>query len=229
MGARSKLKLLLPSFIGLVVVGAMVTPAAASPGPQAPCCLITDEITPHTIDLFWGASPDAVAYQVYVDGAQWTQFDPHDRPWNTFATLRHLPFNTSFTIEVRAVDAAGRLSAPATITARTNYYHDTIAPSAPTNLHVSASPFGPPVAGCPKYLRWTAGVDNYNDTMGDSEVYRDGVLVHVVRRGGQDTRGLWAYIGQDAPGPHTYTVKTLDQGGNTSPASAPLTVTFDGC
>lgn len=229
MTVRSKLRMLLSGLTVTLAVAVMATPAAATSPPPTPCCLNTDDITPHTIDLYWGDSPGAVEYRVYVDGVHWTQVDPGIPSWMPFTTLRHLPFNTFFTIEVRAVNAAGQMSAPATIVTKTAYYHDTIAPTAPTNLHVSASPFGPPVPGCPRYLRWTAGVDNRGDTMGDSEVYRDGVLVHVNRRGGQDTGGLWAYIGGDAPGPHTYTVKTLDQGGNTSPASEPLTVTFDGC
>jgi hypothetical protein len=121
------------------------------------------------------------------------------------------------------------VSAPsAPVSTRTAYYNDLIAPAPPTNLHVSAQAFGPPVAGCPRFLRWTAGIDNYNDTMGESEVYRDGTLVRVIRRGGQDLGGLWAYIAADL-GTHVYTVRTLDQGGTTSASSASLTVTVTGC
>jgi len=213
---------------GMLAAGSVAAPAAAAP-PPPPCCVGTDEITPHTVDLFWGASPGAISYQVFFNGVRWTDLDPAYPASLTLATLRHLPFNTAFAIEVRAVNAAGEVSAPsASVFGRTAYYLDTVAPAAPTNLHVSAAPFGPPVAGCPRFLRWTAGVDNNGDQMGESEVYRDGTLVRVVRRGGQDQAGLWHYIAADAPGPHVYTVKTLDQGGNTSPASAPLTV-VTGC
>jgi hypothetical protein len=213
---------------GALLAGSLAVPASAAP-PAAPCCVGTDEITPHTVDLFWGAAPGAVSYQVFFNGVRWTDLDPAYPPSSTLATLRHLPFNTAFVIEVRAVDAAGQVSAPSAVVGRTAFYLDRIAPAAPTNLHVSAQAFGPAAPGCPRFVRWTAGIDNYGDNFGESEVYRDGTLVRVVRRGGQDLGGLWHYIAADAPGAHVYTVRTLDQGGNTSATSAPLTVTVGGC
>jgi hypothetical protein len=214
---------------GALLAGTVAAPAIAAP-PPAPRCVGTDEITPHTVDVFWCAVPGAVSYQVFVNGARWTDLDPGYAPSLTLATLRHLPFNAAIAIEVRAVNAAGEVSAPsAPVFTRTAYYNDLVAPAPPTNLHVSAEPFGPRVAGCPRFLRWTAGIDNYNDSMGESEVYRDGTLVRVVRRGGADLGGLWAYIAADPPGTHVYTVKALDQGGNTSASSTPLSVTVTVC
>jgi hypothetical protein len=212
----------------MLAVSSATAPVLAS-APAAPCCVKTDEVTPHTVDIFWDAAPGAVAYQIFFNGTRWTDLDPTYPPSSTIATLRHLPFNTAFRIEVRAVDAAGQVSTPAAVVGRTAYYNDRIAPTRPTNLTVSAEPFGTPVAGCQAFLRWTAGIDNFGDAYGDSEVYRDGVLVAVIRSGGLGRGGLWHYIAADQPGPHVYTVKTLDQGGNTSPPSAPLTVTFAGC
>jgi hypothetical protein len=222
------------TIVGALLAGTLLATASAAPAvaapPPPPSFVGVDEITPHTIDVFWAASPGAVSYQVFVNGTRWTNLDPGYAPSLTLATLRHLPFNAAVVIEVRAVNAAGEVSAPsAPVFERTAFYFDHIAPKPPTKVHVSAEPFGPTVAGCPRFLRWTAGIDNYNDTMGESEVYRDGTLVRVVRRGGNDLGGLWAYIAADPRGTHVYTVKTLDQGGNTSAASAPLTVTITGC
>jgi Fibronectin type III domain. len=104
-----------------------------------------------SIALTWTASTDNVAvtgYNVYVDGAL------KETVMETSCDLTALTAATVYAFEVEAFDAAGNVSAKASISVTTI---DTTAPSAPTNL--AGVPAETSIA-----LTWTASTDNVTVT-----------------------------------------------------------------
>ena len=111
------------------------------------------------IDLGWTASTDNVGVTGYrverCQGAGCTNFAQVGTPTATTYSDTGLAPSTTYRYRVRAVDAAGNLSAYSSIaTATTPAVADTTAPSAPTGLTATA-------AGQRQVnLTWTASTDN---------------------------------------------------------------------
>jgi len=151
------------------------------------------------VELTWKASTDdvGVAYYLVTVGTQTRQ------PKETRAFVGQLAASTDYTATVRAVDAAGNKSAPATLTFRTLPPADTQAPTAPTGL--TATPYTNGVC-----LAWTAATDNI------------GVKNYVVTLAGQTKTltGTSTYLGSLAPSTvYTASVRAVDTAGNVSAAT----------
>ena len=151
------------------------------------------------VELTWKASTDdvGVAYYLVTVGTQTRQ------PKETRAFVGQLAASTDYTATVRAVDAAGNKSAPATLTFRTLPPADTQAPTAPTGL--TATPYTNGVG-----LAWTAATDNI------------GVKNYVVTLAGQTKTltGTSTYLGGLAPSTvYTARVQAVDTAGNVSAAT----------
>ncbi|MFJ3219789.1 glycosyl hydrolase family 18 protein [Kitasatospora sp. NPDC086801] len=181
--------------------------------PSAPGTPAVTESTAHTLALNWPAATGGdfpvASYDVLngttVVGSSTT----------TSALLTGLTPATTYTLTVRAKDSRGNtgpLSAPVTA-ATFDPSTDPVPPTAPTNLRSTA------VSSSDVTLAWNAATDNVRVAAYD--VYQGGSLVATVGGG-----TLTATVGSLSPSTtYTFTVKARDPADNTSPASAPLTVT----
>ncbi len=189
---------------------ASAAPAADTTAPSAPTSLTVSNPTSSSLTLSWTASTDnvgVVRYDVYRGGVLAGAVTA------TSSTLSGLSASTSYALTVKAVDAAGNVSASsATLNASTTAVAgDTSAPSTPAGLTlVTASQTS-------LAIRWTASTDNVGVTRYD--VYRDGTL---VGNSGSSTTVSYTYAGLAAGTSYSLTVKAIDATGNVSAASAAL-------
>ena len=88
-------------------------------------------------------------------------------------------------------------------------------PSAPTNVHITGS------FGCPEFfVGWTQATDDTDpQSLIEYEIYVNGVLSPLAVSAGVDEDFVYA----TASGANTFTVKAVDQAGNTSEASNSFT------
>ena len=112
---------------------------------------------------------------------------------------------------VKAVDAAGNVSAASAARA---IVYDNLAPGAPV---VSA----PAATNVAPVLTWPAPTDAGGSGIARYDVYRGPALVTSV------TTLTFTDTGVPGQGSYTYTVRTVDNAGNVSLASAPKTVLYD--
>lgn len=115
---------------------------------------------------------------------------------------------TSYTFTVQARDASGN-----TATATSDV---TPPPSPPTNVRIVGS------NGCPEFfVGWTQSTDDTDpQSLIEYEIYVNGVLDPLAVSAGVDEDFVYA----TSTGANTFTVKAVDQAGNTSAASAGVTV-----
>lgn len=179
-------------------------PAVASDtqAPTAPTGLASSSITTTSLTLNWTAATDNVGvtgYRISRDGALLTTVTP-----TTFQDSGLTP-GTAYAYSVVAVDAAGNVSAPATLDVTTAPPPDTTPPSAPTGLASSN------LTTTSVRLGWTAATDNVG--VAGYEVSRDGAVVGTVTTTSFDDTGL-------TPGTtYQYSVVALDAAGNASSAA----------
>jgi chitodextrinase len=178
--------------------------------PSAPTGLSSPSHTASSVSLSWTASTDNVGvtgYRVYRNGSQ------VGTPTGTTYTDSGLTASTAYTYTVKAVDAAGNLSAASNSLSVTTSAAsgDTTPPSAPASLtspsHTSSS----------VSLSWSASTDNVGVT--GYRVYRNGSQV------GTPTGTSYTDSGLTASTAYSYTVKAIDAAGNLSAASNTLSVT----
>lgn len=184
-------------------------PTADTTAPTAPTGLTATATSATTINLAWAASTDNVAvtgYRVYRGTTQIVQTTA--RTYTDSA----LPSGTAQTYTVRALDAAGNLSAASSsATATTPAVADTTPPSAPTGLTATAT------SSTAVSLKWTAATDNV--AVVKYQVFRGTTLV-------TEATGLTHVdSGRTASTTYTYTVRAVDGAGNLSPASAAASAT----
>jgi chitodextrinase len=118
--------------------------------------------------------------------------------------------STSYSYTIAAVDTSGHASAQtAAVSGATG--GDTVAPSAPTNVHTTL------VAANSVALAWTASTDNTGVT--SYVVYRNGTQV------GTPTTTAYTDSSLTPSTSYSYTVKAKDAAGNLSAASSALAVT----
>jgi len=110
---------------------------------------------------------------------------------------------TSYTYSVIAYDAAGNVSAAASVVGSTG--PDTQAPTAPSNL------VGTPMSSTSGALSWTASTDNV--AVASYRVSRDGTLVATV------TATNWTESGLTPGASYKYSVVAFDAAGNASAAA----------
>ena len=139
---------------------ATATPASDTTPPTAPTSLTATAASGTKINLAWTASTDNVGvtgYQVErCQGTGCTNFVQVLTPTGTSVSDTGLTNGTNYSYRVRAVDAAGNLSAYSNVASVATL--DTAAPTAPTGLTATA-------AGSSQInLSWTASTDNVGVT-----------------------------------------------------------------
>jgi chitodextrinase len=180
--------------------------------PSAPTAVSTSSLTTSGFTLSWTASSDnnsVAGYKVYRNGTE-----IGETVANSF-TVTGLISGTTYSMTVRAFDAAGNLSASSSalpVTTSLTNVGDNQAPTVPTNVtatSISATSFT---------LNWNASVDNI--AVVGYEVYRNGTLA-----GTPAASTLVLNTGLTANTPYIITVIAYDANGNKSNASSPVTVT----
>jgi fibronectin type 3 domain-containing protein len=173
---------------------------------------------PSQVGLSWTASKDDITwwtlgYRLFVNGAPAT----HDVNGYTErqVVLRHLTPNTTYTFAVEANDFNGNTMMSNTITLTTEDTDDVTPPSAPTNVHIAGS------NGCPEFfVGWTQSTDDTDPQyLIEYEIYVNAVVSPLAVSAGVDEDFVYA----TASGANTFTVKAVDQAGNTSEASNAVT------
>ncbi|MEK5238906.1 fibronectin type III domain-containing protein [Paenibacillus sp. FSL L8-0470] len=170
--------------------------------PTTPSNLSGTSPTYSTVVLTWTGSTDNVGvagYNIYRDGtlvniSQATNY-----------TVTGLKANTTYAFTVKAIDAAGNLSAASNaVSIKTADSNDKTAPTAPASLVVV-----PAITSAS--LTWTASTDNVG--VAGYNIYADGEL--------QGTSAKTSYTASGLTGATSYTfsVKAFDDAGNESAAS----------
>jgi chitodextrinase len=185
------------------VVSLTVVTLADTQAPSKPGMPTSTAITPVSIALSWIAASDnvgVVSYRLLRNGTPVVT-----QAGTTFTDVGLLP-NTSYTYAVVAIDAAGNLSTASAAGSYTTTA-DALAPSVPTNL--AAVPTDSTVA-----LTWMPGVDEAAGSgIGSYDILRNGVKV------GSSAGTSYTDVGLAPATLYTYTAKSLDRAGNTSPVS----------
>ena len=200
------------------------TPGDTIP-PSAPVLQATT-LGPSQVQLTWTKSVDNIpnyccSYAFSRNGSALTQnINPAAAPSGSLSVIiRHLPPGTNNTFTVTAIDFTGRNSTTSNnASAQTTPSNDTTPPSVPTNLHVISFDTG----GGEGWLGWTQSTDDTDaqNTI-EYELYVNGVLSPLGVSAGVDFDFVYALPGVCE---QTFTVKAVDQAGNTSAASAPVKV-----
>ena len=178
--------------------------------PSAPTGLKVTATTASSVSLSWTAATDNVGVTGYrVFRGSTLVGSPTSRSF----TDTGLSASTAYSYSVKAVDAAGNVSAASTAVTGTTSTGggDTIPPSAPTGVMVSGT------TSSSVSLSWTAASDNVGVT--GYQVFRGSTLV------GSPTSTSFTDTGLNASTAYTYTVKAVDAAGNVSAASAAVSAT----
>jgi chitodextrinase len=199
--------------LDLQIIGEVRDAGTVTPDTQAPSIptgLTSSSITTSSFTVSWNASTDNVgvaSYEVLVDGAASGTRVNHPA---TSLNITGLTANTTYSVTVRARDAAGNTSAASTPLSITTRQRDIIPPTAPINLVFSSSTLT---------LSWTASTDNVGVT--GYEVFAGSNSVGTANTNSLSLSTLVA-------GTYSMTVRARDAAGNTSAASAALNVTIPG-
>jgi len=194
----------------------VTTPRDTSP-PTAP--VLTGIVRgPSQVRLEWTRSTDDITwwtlgYRVFVNGAPATA---HVNWYGErIVVLRHLTPATTYTFAVEANDFNGNTTMSNTVTLTTEATTDVTPPSVPTNVRIVGS------FGCPEFfVGWTQSTDDTDPQyLIEYEIYVNGVLSPLPVSAGVDEDFVYA----TATGANTFTVKAVDQAGNTSQASNGVT------
>jgi hypothetical protein len=211
------------SLASLITILAVLTPgtALAAPDtqpPTVPTNLRVQSLSFHKVDLAWNPSTDNSGWVMYeVEVRTPPVYAQRYGALGTTKEFSALAQGTTYTASVLAVDGARNKSAPVTIQFTTPV--DTLTPAAPLN------PRQINVNGVFETLAWDPAADN-SDYL-TYFVWSNGIPVFV--QFGTTVDVYWAVFIECAVergSIHTLTVTALDGGGNMSPHSAPLTVTF---
>src|SRR5215208_3174978 len=172
---------------------------------------------PSQVRLTWNRVEDDtsefVTYRIFANGVRVTQH----LNWygETDVVLRHLTPSTTYTFTVKALDASSNTSTSNAVTLATEASSDVTPPSAPTNVRIVGS------NGCPEFwVGWTQSTDDTDPQyLIEYEIYVNGVLSPLAVSAGVDNDFVYA----TGSGANTFTVKAVDQTGNTSEASNGVT------
>jgi hypothetical protein len=203
---------------------AEVTTVADTTAPTAPSGLTVGTVTASQVQLTRNSGTDQfnpVRHEILVNGVPTNNAfstvpaGTNPRPPVQSAWVRQLDPSTSYEFSVRAVDPSGNVSAASdTAGATTEASTDTVAPTSPTLL----SAFDRGTSFCPEelWITWTASTD---DSPGiDYEVRVNGTIIDVIP-GGTQTVSYTEVLGAN-----TVTIVAVDQAGNASAPSNPITV-----
>lgn len=121
-------------------------PVVAAPdttAPGAPATAVIGDVTSSSLTFTWSAVTDNVGvagYDIYLNGSKVRTVNPTVQPPNTQSvTLDGLQPTTSYTVSVRAFDAAGNVGAEVSKTAQTAAFVDTQAPTAVSYLSLRST------------------------------------------------------------------------------------------
>lgn len=183
--------------------------------PTAPSSLAFSGVTSTSVNLSWNASSDNVGvtgYRIYNGTNQIAAISGSTLNYN----VTGLTANTAYSFQVKAVDAAGNLSAASnTVNVTTSQVvNDTQAPTAPGNLHVMGTPTSSSVT-----LMWNPSTDNIGVT--GYKIYRGTTLAGTV----SGTTTEYTVSGLSASTSYTFTVRAIDAAGNESAASNSVSAT----
>ncbi|MBL9191582.1 MAG: fibronectin type III domain-containing protein [Opitutaceae bacterium] len=175
-----------------------------SVAPSTPGGLAVSSQSASSFTLSWTASTDnvgVVAYDVFKDGSF------HASSTGSPLVIAGLVPSTSYSMTVKARDAAGNVSSPSSATPGTTTA-DTLTPSVPQALTEAF------VGSTEATVRWSPSTDNVGVT--GYEVYQDGVLLGTSATPARTFTGL-------SPGSvYVITVRARDAAGNVSNPSTPF-------
>jgi hypothetical protein len=155
-------------------------------------------------DLTWWS----LGYRVFANGAPVTE---HVNWYSgTRVVLRHLTPATTYTFAVEANDFNGNTTMSNPVTLTTEATSDVTPPSVPTNVRIVDSN-----GGCEFWVGWTQSTDDTDPQyLIEYEIYVNGVLSPLAVGAGIDRDFVYGTANEN-----TFTVKAVDQAGNTSEAS----------
>jgi Fibronectin type III domain len=189
----------------------VITPRDTSP-PTAP------ELSgfvrgPSQVGLTWTRSTDDITwwtlgYRIFADGVPVTEHV--NWIWERQVVLRHLAPSTTYTFTVEANDFNGNTTMSNPVTLTTEPTNDVAPPSAPTNVHIVSNN-----GGCEFWVGWTQSTDDTDPQyLIEYEIYVNGVLSPLAVSAGVDQDFVYGTVNENV-----FTVKAVDQAGNTSEAS----------
>jgi len=195
-------------------------PADTTP-PSPPVLSVTAAI-PSEVWLSWTASSDDIplniaGYRVLVDGAPATNV-----LWlsERQAAVRHLTPGTSHSFTVEAGDRSGNVTTSEPVSVTTPQSTDAEAPTVPRNPRWVSEQ-----GDCEVVLGWDQSTDNVDPQSSIRyEFYLNGVLNDLAI--GTDSMLTYGFRGSE---PSTFSLRAVDQSGNTSSPSAAITLTISGC
>lgn len=200
----------------------------ADTAPPSTPVLETLVLGPSQVRLTWNDSTDNIplnccSYTFFMNGVRITQhINWAAAPAGHNAiVIRHLtPWSTN-TFRVDAIDYQLNTASSNPSTATTETSTDTVAPTAPTDLRLIRD------NGCAEVvLGWTQSTDDVDPQFAiEYEIYVNGVLSPLAVSAGVSEDFVY---GTGFP-ENIFTVKAVDRTGNTSEASAPLTVNLWPC
>jgi chitodextrinase len=180
--------------------------------PSAPVLSVPD-VSPSQVWLAWTESTDdlpssSVGYSVFVNGSLATGLNWID---HRRASLRHLAPGTTYAFTVTARDGSGNTTDSNTVSVTTPASTDTVAPSAPTNLHIEFD------QGCAEvWLAWNQSSDDVDAQSAiEYEVYVNGALSPLAVDVGVGRSFAYGTI----DGLNSFVVRAVDRSGNTSAPS----------
>ena len=191
--------------------------------PSAPVLQATS-LGPSRVQLTWTKSVDntsnyCCSYALTRNGVPLTQhINAALAPSGSLSVIiRHLPPGTVNTFTVTAIDSTRNTATSNTASAQTWPSTDTTPPSVPTNFHIISFDNG----GGEAWLGWTQSTDDVDAQNNiEYEIYVNGVLSPLPVSAGVD----FDFVYTLPPCENTFTVKAVDQSGNTSAASVPIKV-----
>ncbi|MDP8218347.1 MAG: Ig-like domain repeat protein, partial [Candidatus Theseobacter exili] len=176
--------------------------------PTAPEKLRAEAISHKQIDLFWNISHDDTevkGYTIYRNGNPIKTISP-----NTFSDKRLAP-SSQYSYQIIAIDLAGNNSKPSpTLNITTQKPPDTIAPSTPGKLNITA------VSHCKIDLNWSSSTDNIR--VKGYTLYRNGKILITT----PDT--MYSNIALKPSTQYSYSVSAFDKAGNESKLSNSETI-----
>ena len=183
----------------IVITSCSSTEPTDEEAPSAPTDVAASNITDSSADITWTASTDNVGvtgYDVYVDG------DLEGSTTSTSYSLSGLSPETSYSVAVRAKDAADNESAEGSTSFTTGAFVDSQAPTQPTNLSSSNE------TTTSADITWTASTDNVGVT--GYNVYVGGAL------DGTTASTSYSLTGLDPATTYSVAVEATDAAENTS-------------
>lgn len=177
--------------------------------PSAPAGVSATNIGTTSATVSWNAASDNVGVTGYRVFNGSTQIGSTTGALSL--NLTGLTSSTTYNITVKAVDAAGNVSASsntASFTTLAVTAPDTTAPTAPSGLHVMGSP-----TASSMMLMWNASTDNVGVT--GYRIYNGSALVATVN----GTTTDYTVTGLSAGTTYSFSVRAIDAAGNQSAAS----------